>query len=56
MQRPKFELYALQADPHEGRNLADDPQYAETLERLKAKLQEFQRTTDDPWIMKWDYE
>jgi N-sulfoglucosamine sulfohydrolase len=54
--RPAFELYDVQNDPHEGRNLADDPQHAELLERLKAKLKQFQRTTNDPWIMKWDYE
>jgi N-sulfoglucosamine sulfohydrolase len=54
--RPAFELYDVQNDPHEGRNLADDPQHAETLGRLKAKLKQFQRTTNDPWIMKWDYE
>jgi N-sulfoglucosamine sulfohydrolase len=54
--RPAFELYDIQNDPYEGRNLADDPQHAELLERLKTKLKEFQRTTNDPWIMKWDYE
>ncbi len=54
--RPQFELFDLEADPHEGNNLASDPSHAETLQRLKAKLKEFQRATDDPWIMKWDYE
>jgi N-sulfoglucosamine sulfohydrolase len=54
--RPAFELYDIQDDPYEGNNLADDPQHAEQLERLKNRLKEFQRTTNDPWIMKWDYE
>ncbi len=56
MHRPKFELFDLEKDPHEGKNLADDPQHAETLARLVAKLKDFQRRTNDPWIMKWDYE
>jgi N-sulfoglucosamine sulfohydrolase len=54
--RPKFELFDLEADPHEGTNLAENPQYAETLERLTAELKEFQRRTNDPWIIKWRYE
>lgn len=54
--RHPFELYDLEADPHEGHNLADDPQHADLLETLKAKLIAFQRNTNDPWIIKWDYE
>ncbi len=54
--RPEFELYDLDSDPDEVHNLADQPQHAATLARLKAKLKDFQRRTDDPWILKWDYE
>jgi N-sulfoglucosamine sulfohydrolase len=54
--RPQFELYDLQADPDETRNLVDDPQYAEVLARLKAKLRQFQEQTGDPWILKWERE
>jgi len=54
--RPEFELYDIQEDPHEGNNLADDPSYASVLEKMKAKLRSFQKDTDDPWIMKWEYE
>ena len=54
--RPEFELYDLQTDPHEGRNLADDPSHAERLASLKRKLKAFQRETHDPWILKWNYE
>jgi N-sulfoglucosamine sulfohydrolase len=56
LHRPKFELYDLQTDPHEVKNLADDSQYTDKLEEMKAKLKAFQKRTKDPWILKWDYE
>ncbi len=56
IQHPEFELFDLENDPHEGNNLAQEPKHAELLERMKAKLKEFQKRTNDPWIMKWDYE
>lgn len=36
--RPAEELYDLQADPNEQRNLAADPRYADVLKSLRAKL------------------
>ncbi|MFV1994639.1 MAG: sulfatase [Verrucomicrobiales bacterium] len=54
--RPAFELYAIDKDPNESTNLADNPEYAEVLKKYKAKLKAFQREMDDPWIMKWNYE
>jgi N-sulfoglucosamine sulfohydrolase len=54
--RPQFELFDLAADPDETKNLADDPQHAKLLAELKEKLKAFQKRTDDPWILKWDYE
>jgi N-sulfoglucosamine sulfohydrolase len=56
IQRPEFELFDIQADPHEGNNLALDPRHAELLAEMKQKLQQFQRATNDPWILKWKYE
>ncbi|HPD46444.1 MAG TPA: sulfatase [Anaerohalosphaeraceae bacterium] len=56
LHRPKFELYDLQEDPHEVKNLADDPEHARILNELKDKLKAFQRRTNDPWILKWQYE
>ena len=41
-QRPAEELYDLKADPDEQRNLAGDPNYAQTLRKL--------RTITDNWI------
>jgi len=55
-QRPEFELYDLEQDPHEGHNLADNPQHAQQRARMIEKLRRFQRGTDDPWILKWEYE
>lgn len=56
IQRPAFELYDLQADPAESRNLASDPAFAKQLETMKTRLKAAQSETDDPWVMKWDYE
>jgi len=54
--RPSFELYDLVKDPAETNNLAEDPQYADTLAEMKDQLRQFQRDTNDPWISKWRYE
>ncbi|MHC4395751.1 MAG: sulfatase family protein [Planctomycetota bacterium] len=54
--RPKFELYDLENDPHEIRNLAEKLKYVKVLKKLKDKLKAFQKRTDDPWIRKWEYE
>ena len=54
--RPKFELYAIDKDPHEGKNLANDPEYAEVLKKYQDLLKESQKELNDPWIMKWRYE
>ncbi len=56
LHRPKFELYDLENDPDEVKNLADDPTYEKALSDLKAKLKAFQKRTNDPWILKWQYE
>ena len=54
--RDEFELYDLEADPHEGKNLAGSSSHRKTLDRLKTKLKSFQQETRDPWVMKWRYE
>ncbi|MBK1854807.1 sulfatase [Verrucomicrobiaceae bacterium 5K15] len=36
--RPQDELYQLSTDPHQMHNLAENPEYAETLVRLKTQL------------------
>lgn len=54
--RPRHELYDLEADPHEINNLAYDPKHQDRLEKLQAKLKAWQKATNDPWILKWEYE
>jgi hypothetical protein len=54
--RPQFEFFRIDEDPYEAKNLANDPNHEEALERMKEKLKEFQKKMQDPWIMKWDYE
>jgi len=54
--RPEFELYDLENDPDEINNLADHPKYAAICDELKRKLKDFQKRTDDPWILKWERE
>jgi N-sulfoglucosamine sulfohydrolase len=56
IQRPSFELYDLESDPDEVRNLAGDAKHAKVLEELKNRLKAFQKRTSDPWISKWEYE
>ena len=56
LRRSEFELYDLESDPHEVKNLADDPGHSAKLQQMKARLMAFQKRTQDPWIMKWDYE
>lgn len=56
VQRPRFELYDLDADPDEIHNLADDTAHHDVLEKLQHKLRDFQARTDDPWLLKWERE
>jgi N-sulfoglucosamine sulfohydrolase len=54
--RPKEELYDLEADPNELKNVAGDPKYAEVLAELRSKMQEWQKQTKDRWLTKYRYE
>lgn len=45
--RPAEELYDVEADPHELKNLASDPAHARTLSRLRQALDEWQKETSD---------
>ena len=54
--RSAFELFDVQEDPCETKNLANDPRHRALLAEYQAKLKAFQKQMDDPWIMKWDYE
>jgi N-sulfoglucosamine sulfohydrolase len=54
--RPRFELYDLEADPHEVVNLAEEPEYEDMVAAFVEKLKRFQEETEDPWLHKWTYE
>ena len=46
--RPREELYDLQRDPHQMRNVAGDPVYAEVLAELRGRLLAELEATGDP--------
>jgi N-sulfoglucosamine sulfohydrolase len=54
--RPAEELYHLEKDPHELKNLAGDPAHAGTLKDLRARLKAWQEQTRDPWLVKYQHE
>jgi len=56
VERPRFELYDIESDPHEAKNLADDPQHASVLSELQGRIKAEQERTQDPWLLKWDRE
>ena len=47
---PEFELYDLQTDSHEFRNLADDAKHAATLAELTTALADWRVRTHDPLL------
>lgn len=51
MQRPpEYELYDLQTDPHEFRNLADAAEFATPFAELKTQLANWRTRTNDPLL------
>jgi N-sulfoglucosamine sulfohydrolase len=53
LNRPKFELYDLETDPWELKNLAPDPAHAERLKTMTARLLQRLQDTEDPWLNKY---
>ncbi len=45
--RPTEELYDCKKDPHNIVNLADNPQYRQTLERMRLQLDQWMKKTED---------
>jgi N-sulfoglucosamine sulfohydrolase len=56
LHRPAYELYDVQADPLETKNLAKSPESAEVLKELQAKLMAWREATKDPWLIKNKHE
>lgn len=51
MQRPpRYQLYDLAQDPHEFRNLADDPAHKHVFRDLQRRLQNWRMQTSDPLL------
>ncbi|GAB6184865.1 sulfatase family protein [Thermopirellula anaerolimosa] len=48
--KPEEELYDLQEDPYETRNLAGDPRYADVLRRMREALAEWRRGIGDTGV------
>ena len=47
---PEYELYDLETDPNEFRNLANHPEHAEKKAELIAAMRAFQEEIDDPFL------
>ena len=56
LHRPREELYDIEKDPHEAKNLAGNVKYAETLADLRKRLRDWQEKTKDPWVVKYTHE
>ena len=52
--KPVEELYDTDADPHEIRNLADRPEHAETLKRMRGVLEAWMKETHDVGLVPED--
>jgi N-sulfoglucosamine sulfohydrolase len=50
--RDAIELYDLQSDPDEIKNLADDPAHAQLRKVLSERLQRWMEQTQDPWLVR----
>jgi N-sulfoglucosamine sulfohydrolase len=49
--RPREELYDLKADPHQTKNVAADPKYAQTRAKLEGRLMGELKRTGDPRLI-----
>lgn len=50
-QRPVEELYDIENDPFEINNLASDPKYRETLDKMRSRLYQWMVETNDPGLI-----
>jgi N-sulfoglucosamine sulfohydrolase len=52
LHRPKVELYDLEKDADEVKNVAESADYATVRKELSAKLALWRKKTNDPWLVK----
>ncbi|CAL5868986.1 uncharacterized protein PFLUO_LOCUS3214 [Penicillium psychrofluorescens] len=52
IERPPEQLFDLQNDPKEVDNLAEKPEHAETMKEMRSILEQWQRDTDDAWLLR----
>ncbi|CAL5867750.1 uncharacterized protein PFLUO_LOCUS1969 [Penicillium psychrofluorescens] len=50
--RPREELYDLEADPQEVRNLADQTEFEGVLKQMRHAVEKWQLRTQDPWLFR----
>ncbi len=50
LHRPRYELFDLESDPQELKNLADDPKLVTVKSELLARLKQMMKETKDPWL------
>ena len=55
LQRPAEELYDIEKDPAESKNLANNPAYQKVLKEMRAKLKTMRENTKDPWLINENY-
>jgi N-sulfoglucosamine sulfohydrolase len=53
LHRPEYELFDLEKDPHEPKNVTNDPAYTHALSDLKARLRKMMEETKDPCVVKF---
>ncbi|MFR9522294.1 MAG: sulfatase [Rikenellaceae bacterium] len=51
--RQEFELFDVENDPNEFKNLSSDDEYKSILNDMIEKLKEWQVSTKDPWYILW---
>lgn len=51
LHRPREELYDIEKDPLELKNVAGESAYADVLQDLRTRLRAWQQATDDPWTI-----
>lgn len=56
LNRPREELFDVERDPDELRNLAADAAHEAVLREMQTRLRRWQEQTKDPWLVKYEHE